>query len=100
MATHDERRALLSVACPWCRAGVGVACRVVRGGRAYRDDDDPLEVERRQRQRRPIRVTTLEGMAHGARWQAARGREPEVNAEAVAAHREPVAAGGVSERPW
>jgi hypothetical protein len=54
MATTEERRALLSVTCPWCGSRPNEECRV-RGARIRS-------------------VTVLDGGAHDARWRIALGR--------------------------
>ena len=59
MATADEMRALMSVACPWCGAKPGVKCFV------------------RMRNRRSV-PSTLDGEAHDARWQRALGVDARV----------------------
>lgn len=99
MATRDELRKLLAVACPWCRAAVGELCSTA-GTRS------PEAVGPRRSDRRPIR--TLDGGCHDARWQRALGREAAVLAEVVAADRgvprrrteEPELVGAAVDRPW
>lgn len=102
MATPEQRRALLAVACPWCRAGVGEPC-----GLRSREDTD---TEGGRRTRPVRRVTTLDGGCHDARWNAALGTAARVLPAVVAAKVERPAApaeddrvlvgAGPPERPW
>lgn len=95
MATNEERRKLLGVRCPHCLAAPGERCSVPTSRGTSGPDGE------RRMTRRLIR--TLDGGAHNARWQAALGRDAQVDVEGLRATghlpREPVAAGGV-ERPW
>lgn len=91
MATLEQRRQLLAVPCPWCRAGVKQEC--TSNGRP---------------------ITTLDGGAHDARWRAALGVDAAVVSAAVAERAgdglelasgvggqdpQPLAL-AVAERPW
>lgn len=69
MATKEQRDRLLAVACPWCGASINEECTVasVRANRTVR------------------RITTLDGGAHDARWQAALNRAAPVLGQAVRA---------------
>lgn len=96
MATHEERRALLAVTCPWCGAEPGAICFIPVRARTATERSKP----------RQTAVRSLDGGCHNARWQAALSRDAKVIVTALpetrssrAAGREPVAAGGV-ERPW
>jgi hypothetical protein len=79
MATADERRALLAIACPHCDAWPGSLCTTsfAHRRRKFRDDE-PMT----RRVVRPPR--TLDGGFHDARWQAALGRSAEVVGDVVA----------------
>lgn len=79
MATPEERRALLAIACPHCDAWAGSLCTTSFAHRHRRFHDDD---EFRRRVVRPPR--TLDGGFHDARWQAALGRSAAVVAEVVA----------------
>lgn len=81
MATPDERRALLAIACPHCDAWAGSLCTISFAHRRKRFRDD----EPQRRVVRPPR--TLDGGFHDARWQAALGRSADVVGERVAAAR-------------
>lgn len=98
MATSDERRRLLAIPCPHCGAKPKEEC-FTRGGRGGSER---------------LRITTLDGGCHDARWRAALGYEAVVVSAAVPHketpdpvddEREPQLVGaGISsslpERPW
>lgn len=73
MATAEQHKLLLSIPCPYCNVGPGVEC--------YVREPEPMV----WRRRRPLRITTLDGGCHDARWRAAVGTDAPVLAEAVAA---------------
>lgn len=74
MATRDEMRRLLSVACPHCGAAPHGRCRVrVR--------------VRRGKQALDLPIKSLDGGCHDARWLVALGRQAPVRADVVAARR-------------
>lgn len=99
MATAEQRKALLAVACPWCGAGPGDVCTVPRR--------NELDTEGGKRRTQGLRVTTLDGGCHDDRWRRALGTTAPVIAAAVAARthapqtaqQELLGAGG-RERPW
>lgn len=70
MATSQERRALLSITCPWCGTGPGAECVAASVHR--------LPPGMKPRRVRPARVRSLDGGCHDARWQAALGRGAKV----------------------
>lgn len=78
MATKEQMKTLLSVACTWCGAQAGTKCFVRVGGR----------------QQVP---STLDGETHDARWQKALGMTAPVLRAQVEYS---LAASGASERPW
>lgn len=84
MATKEQMKALLSVACPWCGAGVGQRCQVTTA-----------------RGRMVLTPTTLDGESHDARWKSALGLPSRVLTTQVdrLVGRESLAAAG-AERPW
>lgn len=108
MATTEQRRALLSVTCSWCGAGVGEVCtlRIAQ----------TVDAEGGQRRQAPRPLTTLDGGCHDARWQrAGLGPAPVIRGAVLAAQgwdedqgrperpaRDPVAVGAPDplERPW
>lgn len=94
MATHEERRALLAVTCPWCKAEPGTACFVLRPART--------ETERGSRRLHRFPIRTLDGGCHDARWTVALGRSaavvPDALPETRTSRREAVSVG--VERPW
>jgi len=80
MATKEQMKALLSVACTWCGAQPGTKCFVRVGGK---------------QQSVP---STLDGETHDARWQRALGMTAPVLRSQVEVYG--LAASGASERPW
>lgn len=75
MATIEQRKALLAVVCPWCRAAVGERCSVRASG-----SQDTAGGSRRG----PARpVIAFDAGAHDARWQAALGLAAPVNVEVL-----------------
>lgn len=70
MATIEERKALLAVPCPWCGAGSNSEC--------VSASTHNLPTGHTPRRVRHLRVTTLDGGCHDARWQAALGRGAKV----------------------
>jgi hypothetical protein len=101
MATREQLRALLAVACPWCGAAVQEPCSAP-GSRS------PYVEGPRRTDRRPIR--TLDGGSHDARWRRALGEPAPVRAEVVIeehrpGHAVPVREAepelvGAGDRPW
>jgi hypothetical protein len=75
VATIEERQRLLAVMCPHCHAAPGEPCGVTSAIR-------PLDGEGGRRKQRRLSITTLDGGAHDARWQAALGRPAPVLASA------------------
>ncbi len=92
MATHEERAALLAVACRWCSAKPGEECHAVTTGRAART--------RRHDVRRPL--TTTDAGAHSLRWEDALGRTAPVLGAMVEEKRKPreVLIPSDQGRPW
>lgn len=101
MATRDQLRALLAVACPWCGAAVQEPCSAP-GSRS------PYVEGPRRTDRRPIR--TLDGGSHDARWRRALGEPAPVRAEVVIEEHRPGQVVpvreaepelvGAGDRPW
>lgn len=102
MASTEQRLALLAVPCSWCGAREGQACHVRQTGRTLNlEDPEDSDDRKRHRRGRPRPITTLDGAAHGARWQTAFGTDAPVNREAVAERTTRVLEPAVPmARPW